>query len=188
MWELLSMSSLASQELTSVEQYIAGEQDSDVRHEYVAGHVYAMVGASVYHNRIALALASELRTRLKGRSCDVFLSDMKLRVGEAFYYPDVMVCCDAADDDLYTKTRPIFIAEIISPASRTTDEREKRAAYQSLPGLQTYLLLEQDRAEARLYRRQDARWVVLHIGPEGVIDVPSLALAVSVQTLYEGAW
>ena len=116
-----------------------------------------MVGASVYHNRIALALASELRSRLKGGSCDVFLSDMKLRVTDAFYYPDIMVCCDAADDDPYTKTRPIVIAEVLSPASRTIDEREKRAAYQSLLCLQEYLLLEQDRAEARLYRRQDTR-------------------------------
>lgn len=123
----------------------------------MAGHTYAMVGASVYHNRIALALASELRSRLKGGSCDVFLSDMKLRVTDAFYYPDIMVCCDAADDDPYTKTRPIVIAEVLSPASRTIDEREKRAAYQSLLCLQEYLLLEQDRAEARLYRRQDTR-------------------------------
>ncbi|MGC1953289.1 MAG: Uma2 family endonuclease [Gammaproteobacteria bacterium] len=126
------MGSRASQELIGVEEYLAGEKDSEVRHEYVAGHVYAMVGASVYHNRIALALASELRSRLKGRPCDVFLSDMKLRAADAFYYPDVMVCCDTADNDPYTKTRPIFIAEVLSPASRTIDEREKRVAYQCL--------------------------------------------------------
>lgn len=182
------MGSRASQELIGVEEYLAGEKDSEVRHEYVAGHVYALVGASVYHNRIALALASELRSRLKGRPCDVFLSDMKLRAADAFYYPDVMVCCDTADNDPYTKTRPIFIAEVLSPASRTIDEREKRVAYQCLLSLQEYLLLEQDRAEVRLYRRQDNRWLLLQIGSEGVIDLHSLALAVSVETLYEGAW
>lgn len=182
------MGTLVTQELISVAEYLAEEKDAEVRHEYVAGHIYAMVGASVYHNRIALALASELRSKLKAGPCDVFLSDMKLRVADAFYYPDVMVCCETADNDPYTKARPIFIAEIISPATRSIDEREKRAAYQSLLCLQEYLLLEQDRAEARLYRRQDNRWVLLPIGTEGVIDLDSLKLAVSVQGLYEGAW
>ena len=115
--------------LLTVDAYLQGERDARQRHEYVAGRVYAMTGASVYHNRIALALASVLRDKLAGRTCDVFMADMKLQTRQAFYYPDLLVVCDPQDVDQYTKSRPVMVAEVISPNSRNIDEREKRLAY-----------------------------------------------------------
>jgi Uma2 family endonuclease len=120
------MFSPATQRFISVDEYLKGEKDGTVRHEYVVGRVYAMTGGSVYHNRINLALASYLRSRVPG-GCDVFASDMKVQTQHAFYYPDIMVHCDLADTDPYTKQHPLLIVEIISPNTRNTDEREKRA-------------------------------------------------------------
>jgi len=173
----------------SVTDYLKGEQDGRLRHEYVAGRVYAMTGGSVYHNRISLAFASVLREKLGGRPCDVFMADMKVRTRQAFYYPDIMVVCDAADRDPYTKTRPLMIAEIASPNSRSIDEREKRAAYLELDSLREYVLAEQDRPELRvIHRRTKGAWTEDICGPDDVIHLPSLGLDIAMQHLYEGAW
>ena len=172
----------------SVEEYLKNEHDGQARHEYVDGQIYAMTGGSVYHNRIALALAAYLRSRLATR-CDVFMSDMKVQTRQAFYYPDVMVVCDPLDKDSYTKTQPLLIAEIISPNSRTIDEREKRVAYLGLESLVEYLLIEQDRAEVRLLRKNmEVKWMDIQFGPDDVIHLESLHLDIAIQHLYEGAW
>jgi Uma2 family endonuclease len=78
-----------------IEEYVQGELAPDVRHEYVAGAVYALVGASDRHNIISGNLFSALHAHLRGGPCRAFMSDMKVRVGtdECFYYPDIMVAC-----------------------------------------------------------------------------------------------
>ena len=182
------MSKPATNAFISVAEYLAGERDGSARHEYVAGSVYAMTGGSVYHNRIAGALFAVLRERLRGRPCDVFMADMKVRTQQAFYYPDVMVACDHTDADLYTKERPLLVAEIISPNTRSTDEREKRAAYLGLESLREYVLLEQDRAEVRVIRRSGDGWTEHVYGPDDVVHLTSLDLEIAMQHLYEGAW
>lgn len=182
------MSEPATKVFISVAEYLAGERDGSVRHEYVAGNLYAMIGGSVYHNRIAGALFALLRERLRGRPCDVFMADMKVRTQQAFYYPDVMVACDHTDADLYTKERPLLVAEIISPNTRSTDEREKRAAYLGVESLREYVLLEQDRAEVRVIRRSGDGWTEHVYGLDDVVHLTSLDLAIAMQHLYEGAW
>jgi Uma2 family endonuclease len=173
----------------SASAYLKGEQDGQARHEYLAGRVYAMTGGSVYHNRIGLAFAAVLREKLRGRPCDVFMADMKVQTRQAFYYPDIMVVCDATDCDPYTKTRPQLIAEIVSPNTRSIDEREKRAAYLELDSLREYLLVEQDRPELRVIQRDPhGGWRETLCGPDDLIRLPSLGLDIAMQHLYEGAW
>ena len=48
----------------SVEAYLEREKRSDVRHEFIEGYVYAMVGASRRHNLIALSLERRLHAAL----------------------------------------------------------------------------------------------------------------------------
>ena len=83
----------ASRSIQTVDEYLKGELTSEVRHEYVSGQVHAMVGASSAHNIISLNLAAELRQHLRGGKCQVFISDVKVRISvlqdERFYYPDV---------------------------------------------------------------------------------------------------
>lgn len=140
------------------DEYLAGEDSADVRHEYVAGEVYAMAGAGEQHNRIALNTAFQLRSRARGGGCGVFMSDMKLRVraGERFYYPDVMLVCDATDDHTHYKDRPCLIAEVLSPATEATDRREKWLAYKAIPSLHYYLMIAADRQSVEYYQRDEA--------------------------------
>jgi Uma2 family endonuclease len=185
----MPMSVPESVQWVDAEDYLRGEQDGQVRHEFVAGRVYAMTGGSVYHNRIAGAFFAVLREKLGNRPCDVFMADMKVEVRQAFYYPDIMVVCDPTDLNPYTKTRPLLIAEVISPTTRSIDEREKRAAYQGLESLREYLLIEQDRAEVRAIRRRGGNaWEEESYGLADDFRLESLDRYISMRDLYEGAW
>src|SRR5437660_10434913 len=117
----------ASQQLLSPAEYLEGERFSEIRHEYVGGHVYAMAGASDDHNRIVGNIHGELRQRLRGKRCEPFMADMKLKIpgGQAFYYPDIMVACDPADNAKYFRERPRVVFEVLSSETERSDQREK---------------------------------------------------------------
>src|SRR5689334_23718297 len=108
------MSVVQQNVLISAEDYLEAEKHAPVKHEYIRGHIYAMVGASRAHNKLALALASGLRQHLKSAGCEVFMSDMKVRIEDIFYYPDVMVTCSKTDSNAYFSTEPTLIVEILS--------------------------------------------------------------------------
>jgi len=113
----------------SVAEYLAGEQDGEVRHEFIGGTAHAMAGASEEHNTIAMNIATALHAHLRGRPCRAFLLDLKVRLQIArtdiFYYPDVMVACDPRDSDRYFKRFPKVVIEVLSPDTERTDRREK---------------------------------------------------------------
>ena len=91
------MSTVRINETVSVDEYLAGELVSQVKHEYVAGAVFAMVGAKNAHNMIAVNALLAFGTRLKRQACRPFNSDTKIRIrmkGHVrFYYPDMSVIC-----------------------------------------------------------------------------------------------
>lgn len=172
-----------------IDEYIQGELRSEIRHEYVAGEAYAMVGASDRHNLICGNLFSALHTHLKGGPCRVFMADMKVRVkvvlDDYFYYPDVMVACHPEDNARYWRERPVLLAEVISESTARLDRREKWLVYQHIDTLVEYLLLEQDRPEATLYRR-DGTWTARQLGPGDCLELASVGLALPLASLYEG--
>jgi Uma2 family endonuclease len=168
-----------------VDDYLTGEEASQVRHEYVDGAVFAMGGASDRHNLIAGNLYVRLSTRLP-EACQVFMSDMKVRVRTAeqdvFYYPDVVVACDPADRERYYRERPVLIAEVLSESTERVDQFEKLFLYQRLETLQEYLLIAQDFREVRVHRRAD-RWRP-RLVTEGELRLESVDLALTLDELY----
>ncbi|HHJ38838.1 MAG: hypothetical protein AXA67_00330 [Methylothermaceae bacteria B42] len=170
----------------SVEEYLEGEQHSDIRHEYERGEVVAMVGASRNHGRIAGNVFVTLHQHLAETPCDVFMSDMKVHVDDCFFYPDVVVGCDAEDNHDFYLERPVLIVEVLSETTAHRDRTVKRLAYQSIPTLQEYLLLEQDRPRAELYRRGQPGWDLAIHGPGEQIQLASIDLALAVDELYRG--
>lgn len=147
----------ANKYLLTPDEYLVGEEQAAIRHEYVAGEVYAMAGASERHNRIAGNIFFQLRIKARGSQCGVFMSDMKLRIqqGVRFYYPDVMLVCDAEDSHSHYKESPCLIAEVLSASTETTDRREKWLAYAELPSLRYYLLVDTQRCHVEFYQRDD---------------------------------
>ncbi|WP_353571878.1 Uma2 family endonuclease [Candidatus Albibeggiatoa sp. nov. BB20] len=119
--------------LISHSEYLEGELHSEIKHEYVAGHVYAMSGASRIHNFIAGNLYAKLLAHLPAH-CHVFIESMKVKVetADAFYYPDVVVGCDSKDDNKYYLTQPQIIIEVLSPSTAQIDKREKLLSYKNI--------------------------------------------------------
>jgi Uma2 family endonuclease len=172
-----------------VEEYLQHELAGDIRHEYIGGHIYAMVGASDARNLIAMNLGSVLHNHLRGGPCQVFMSDMKLRLriaGETvFYYPDLMVACRADDRARYWRDHPCLLVEVLSEATARTDRREKLLAYREIDSLEEYLLVEQDLASVTLHARARA-WHPLHLGPADTLHLAAVDLELPVAALYEG--
>ncbi|OSM04263.1 Uma2 family endonuclease [Magnetofaba australis] len=170
--------------LISESEYLEGEQVSDIRHEYVAGEVYAMVGGKVNHVLIAGNVSGELRARLKDQDCMVFQSDMKLRTAEgSFRYPDVMVVCeDDTQSDLYRQA-PVIIVEVLSSATRKVDQTSKLREYTQIPSLQAYLLIEQDCVDVEVMRRSNG-WRSEHFFLGDAVEFPSLGVSVPVEEIY----
>lgn len=169
----------------SVEEYLQGEQNSHVRHEYVNGHVYAMVGGSDRHGLITANLGGLLNVRLPD-TCQVFIADMKVRIKtqeqEIFYYPDVLVSCDERDRETYYRSHPCLIVEVLSPSTERLDRFEKFLFYQRLNSLQEYVLVAQDMVEIHVFRRSN-QWGA-EVYSEGEIRLESVGLVIAVDDFY----
>lgn len=148
--------------------FLAWEATQPVKHEYVQGEVFAMVGARQEHVVVSLALAARLREHLRGTRCRAYTSDMKLEIDAAdvMFYPDMMVSCDEADRQrpLALKS-PCLVVEVLSDSTAAYDRGAKFAHYRRLPSLHEYLLVDIDRRQFELFRRQPQGWMLLE--PEG---------------------
>ena len=138
---------------------MASEAVSDVRHEYLAGVVYAMSGTTVTHGRIIHNIDRELGQQLRGRRCEAFTSEIKVRIrvgaDEFYYYPDVLVDCGEPPGESLFAEEPRVIFEVLSPSTERTDRYEKRLNYQKLATLDVYVLVDQARVAVTAYRRAD---------------------------------
>ena len=170
--------------------YLDGERRAKEKHEYIAGEIFAMAGASERHNRIAGNIFFHLRLATRGHSCRAFMADMKLRIAShrSYYYPDVMLVCDDSDNHPIYKTAPCFIAEVLSPSTATTDQREKWLHYQAIPSLRYYLLVDADHLSARLLTRMaEDRWTEQILDREDFIEIAcgDARLTLTLDDLYE---
>lgn len=170
--------------------YLARELEASFKSEYVGGVVYAMSGANNRHNRIATNATGSLVYRLRGRRCQVFNSDTKVRIQLAthlrFYYPDAMVVCDTNRDEDAFQDAPSVVIEVLSNRTRRTDESEKKDAYLTIPSLRVYLLVEQNEALVVALRRTDQGFVrEKYEGMQAVIPLPEVEAELPLAELYE---
>ena len=178
------------------DEYLAFEQESDVRHEYVGGYAYpypldvsAMSGGTRWHNRIIQNVAGQLWLRTRGTACGAYSQGFKLRTprGNA-YYPDVVVGCGPPPpgDALYFDD-PCLAVEVLSPSTRRNDFGEKRESYLAIPTLGAYLVVESTwRAVHRHWRDGGAWRTELSVG-DGTIPLPCPAGgALTLAEIYEG--
>ncbi len=182
------MSTLRKNVTISVEEYLEGEKWSNVKHEYVAGQLNAMVGVSEPHSLIVSNLLVALHQHLRGGPCRVFASDLKVRVADNFYYPDLFVTCDPTDNHLYYKIQPRLIIEVLSASTEARDTLEKRVAYQSLESLEEYALVRQDKAEVQVYRRISQGWEIESYAAGDRIEFRSVGLSLPIASVFENVW
>ena len=177
-------------ERISVDDYLLGEQQTDIKHEYLDGQVVAMGGASRAHGLLVMSLSALLLPAARQKHCQLFAADMKLRLdhdgASYFYYPDLVLSCDPADrDPLFVRT-PCLLVEVLSPSTERIDTREKLFAYRLLPSLREYLLLRQDTLHAELYqRRDDGGWTHQRLKqPDDAFSLLCLQVSVSLRDIY----
>lgn len=158
----------------SVEEYLASEREAEERHEYLDGQIYAMAGESPEHGAICTNIGGQLYAQLRGKPCQVFSKDMKVRSGPApkprqtakglYSYPDLVVVCGELkfhDEHRDVLLNPAVIIEVLSPATEAFDRGEKWARYQTwLPELTDYLLVSQTKPRIdHFHRRAGGEWV-----------------------------
>lgn len=154
--------------LITPEEYLALEQVSQDKHEYLDGVVYAwqgssiqgMAGAPLEHNRICLNVAFALRQQLQGKSCQVYMSDVRLKPAEssAYFYPDVMLRCG---QPLAGNTMEIsdaaVVVEVLSPSTAAFDRQDKFLRYRCMASLECYVLIDPEKRSIEVFRR-DQHW------------------------------
>lgn len=171
-------------QLISEQEYLDGELQSDIKHEYIAGEVYAMTGASANHSRIVTATASLLANHLANTPCEVFSSDMKVKAGQNFFYPDITVDCQNLAGDADFTDAPLIIVEVLSKTTRKIDHTLKRLSYQNLASLEEYVLIEQDFVDVEVCRRGN-HWQSEHYFLGDEIYLSAIELRLRVESLYE---
>ena len=173
----------------TADDYLAWEERSPGKHEYLAGEIFAMVGATDAHVTITMNLAVLLHAHVRGRPCRVYMADMKLRVdaADAFFYPDLLVTC-APEDHASSrfKSQPTLLVEVLSSTTAGFDRGQKFAIYRQLPSLREYVLIEQDRMSVECFRRDERdRWVLQAYGPGDSVELSSLDFSAPIEALYE---
>lgn len=172
------------------EEYLAFEERSPVRHEYVGGVVHAMSGGSVRHARIIGNVLSRLREASAGGRCEAFAQVLKVSVDEeTFYYPDVLVTCGALDEEAVVVTDPCLLVEVLSPSTRVVDRREKVSNYRRIAALRAYLIVEtRYRKVERYWRGAGGGWQYDVATPDagGQVAVPCPKGVLTLDQIYEG--
>ena len=180
----------------TVEEYLEGEEDSDIRHEYVGGDIRAMAGASKRHERVAGRLYIDLAAHLGNGPCEVFKGDMKVKFQlleqDIFFYPDVVVTCDARDfkdETAHYVEHPKLVIEVLS-RNEQRDRVEKLMMYQAVESLEEYAVVSQNPAkpEVRVFRKKaKGGWEPEEVFTEGEFTLRSAGYTGRVEELYEWA-
>lgn len=186
-----AMTAALQREPIPVDDYLAGELVSTVKHEYLGGVVYAVAGGTNVHNLIAGNLFGYLHERLRKGSCRPYNSDTKIRLRfpthVRFYYPDVSVICRPGPAQESFQDDPAAIFEAISRQTRRIDEGEKREGYLSLGSLLLYLLVEQEGAHVVVHRRTEQGFErKVYSGLDAVIPLPEFQTELPLAEIYEG--
>lgn len=177
-----------AQQHLSIDDYLQGELDSDLRHEYIDGQVHAMAGAGERHNLIAGNLFSTLHQHSRGTPCRPFIADMKLYIENSnrFYYPDILLACEPDDDHEYYKQHPCLLVEVLSDSTEAIDRREKLHAYQAIPSLKEYVLIAQNKAQIETYRRASDHWQYILLNQtDDILHLECLGVDIPLPDVYE---
>jgi Uma2 family endonuclease len=178
----------------SPEDYLRLEREAEYKHEYYAGEIRAMAGASFAHNKVCINLAIGLGGLLRGKGCTPIGSDQRVHVKNkaSFLYPDLSVVCGQPefmeDKKPDTLLNPVLIAEVLSASTKDKDRGEKFMLYRQIPSLRHYLLLSSESVHAELYSLDEqGRWVLTETrDPAAVLDLAALGCQLPLADVYEG--
>jgi Uma2 family endonuclease len=169
-------------------EYLALEEGSPVRHEYLDGEIYAMAGGSPDHAALAAAVIGLLRGQLP-HGCRIFTSDLRVRIPTTGLstYPDAAVVCggtERATDDPLAVVNPVLLVEVTSPSTEDYDRGEKLRHYRSLPSVREVVIVSHREPHLTLHRRGDRDWAVETAARGGALALASVGARISVDDVY----
>jgi Uma2 family endonuclease len=150
----------------SIEDYLAAERRAETKSEYLDGEIFAMSGASRRHNLIVVNAAASVHSQLKGRPCETYAGDMRVRIPVTglYTYPDIAVVCGEPrfeDGEMDTLLNPTLVIEVLSPSTEGYDRGKKFAHYRTLESFREYVLVAQEEVRLELFTRQgDGHWLL----------------------------
>ena len=182
---------LKEKTVISPEEYLALERQSEIKSEYFGGEIFAMAGASREHNIISTNIVRVLGNQLLEKPCNIFLSDMKVKMKEIkkYTYPDIVVVCGNEEyDDEYNDIllNPIVIIEILSDSTEAYDRGDKFAHYQFLSTFSEYILVSQYFPKIEKFLRQNNdTWIYSKCEkPEDIVRIESLKCKLQLAEVY----
>ncbi|MCP5536946.1 MAG: Uma2 family endonuclease [Akkermansiaceae bacterium] len=179
-------------DLVSVEDYLAGELVSEVKHEYLGGIVHAMAGAKMGHNRAVTNATASLHGSLKGKPCQPYNSDTKVRIQLPnqirFYYPDLQVICEPVDEEASFTDSPVVVVEVFSQSTRRIDAGEKRDAYLTIPSLKVLILVDPTKVSVNVDRRHPNGGFMQenYRNLADTVDLPEIEAQLPLADIYQG--
>lgn len=178
-------------DLMTPEEYLSIERRSEFRSEYFAGETFAMAGGSKRHNLLAGNINRIIGTQLLERDCNVYNSDMRVRISSVgkYTYPDASVACaeeQFEDEDEDTLLNPVVIIEVLSKSTEAYDRGKKWEHYQRLDSLRDYLLISQTSYRVEQFSRQEGgSWSYTeYIGESDVINIKSIGCSLLLRDIY----
>ena len=188
----MSKSNLATVEkIYTDEEYLAFEREAEEKHELIDGEIVAMAGATRRHNLISTNTTIALGVQLRGRNCEAYANDMRVRMRKSRYsYPDVVIVCgepNFADDEFDVLLNPTVVVEVLSKSTRFRDKTEKLETFQKMESIQEVLLIEQDLLRVEHYIKQTPMQWLLRIYEDAsdTIALESINCQISLGEIYD---
>lgn len=185
------MQALAPRDITE-DEYWKMEEDSLIKHEYFAGQIYAMAGASRVHNVIAMNAGGSLTSQLKGKRCRVVGSDQHVKVEATGLqtYPDIVVYCPPVRFDSKRKDtllEPTVLIEVLSPKTADYDRTDKFDHFKQIPTLCDYLLIAQDKRRVEHFHRDENNHWILQTATQNddAISLESIGCDLKIEDVYD---
>jgi Uma2 family endonuclease len=172
-------------------EYLDLERKSEIRNEYINGRIFAMSGASRRHNLIAGNFHREVSSQMRGRACEAYIVDMRVKVSPTgmYTYPDIVgVCGEPRFEDTHIDTllNPLIIIEVLSESTEAYDRGEKFAHYRRLDTLREYVLVAQEKIRVEHYLREGEQWILSEISDaDSTLHLASVDCHVALAAIYE---
>ena len=173
--------------------YLAVEEMSVVKHEFLNGEIYAMAGGSPLHAALSAAVITVLSNCLRGGPCRVFTSDLRIRVRASGLatYPDLSVVCGPVIGDPEgpeAATNPTVIVEVLSDSTMEYDHGEKFEHYKQIGSLKgvVYVWQQEQRIEIRQRASEDTWTSVFAVSGESA-RIDTLGCTLVTDELYRDA-
>jgi len=178
--------------LVSPEEYLRRERQAEYKSEYLNGEIFAMSGASREHNLITTNIGAELNRQLRGKPCEAYISDMRVKVRQngLYTYPDVVVVCDEPefeDQEVDTLLNPTVLIEVLSRSTERYDRIAKTSYYRTIDSLTEHLLVAQEEIRLEQYVKQaDGQWLLSeYLTLDAVVDLPSIECTLKLSDVYD---